>query len=118
MEGERVTRPKRRAIPRPGSRRSRGNPFNIIFNLALNRLAVSASRVEKLALASLKPLSLSLSLSLSLLTFETRRGRGERRLFGNIPSFNPPSFLYDIFDEILFAENAEISGWLENSRFS
>lgn len=48
--------------PRPGSRRSRGNPFNIIFNLALNRLAVSASRVEKLALASLKPLSLSLCL--------------------------------------------------------
>lgn len=32
---------------------SRGNPFNIIFNLALNRLAVSASGVEKLALASL-----------------------------------------------------------------
>lgn len=101
--------------PRPGSRRSRGNPFNIIFNLALNRLAVSASRVEKLALASLKPLSLSLS----LLTFETRPGGGERRLFGNIPSFNS-RFLYDIFEEILFAENAEIrvGSRAEKSRFS
>lgn len=56
--------------PRPGSRRSRGNPFNIIFNLALNRLAVSASRVEKLALASLKLLSLSLS---AYIRDETRR---------------------------------------------
>lgn len=46
-EGKVRLRPQNRS--QPTGTRFRGNPFNIIFNLALNRLAVSASEAEKLA---------------------------------------------------------------------
>lgn len=42
-------RPQNTRQPTDWDARFRGNPFNIIFNLALNRLAVSASEAEKLA---------------------------------------------------------------------
>lgn len=47
--GEKVKLRPQNTGSQPTGTRFRGNPFNIIFNLALNRLAVSASEAEKLA---------------------------------------------------------------------